>query len=427
MEISFPHISINPAYENAVRPLNKSEFESLTNSIKDYGLREKICINPEGVILDGHHRFKACQSLGIGIPPEFFTIKKFNNILEEELYVYEVNLLRRQLTPVQRVQQVLKNKEIYQKLVNLNMVKGGKGVSIDTPLERVNKLLASKADVSPTNFSRIEFGLKNASDVDRRKLLAGTIKPHKLYGRLRNDQFLKEAIARNKIRNKLFTKATDKITLWVGDFEDRCSEIKRDSVSLVYTDPLYDEEHLYLYDGLGKWAMQLLKPGGSLVTYINQPQMFVIGDKLLKAGLTFWWPLGLKMEGNGSRMFNWHMEVDFKILLWFVKGKRPINPSFPKSKNEWKRSYLGDLIISEVPDKRFHDFGQNPKDAEYIMKYLTAINDLVLDPFLGGGSTAVACMNMKRRFIGIDIDPTAIERTTANLRVNLEISKEEKV
>jgi DNA modification methylase len=128
------------------------------------------------------------------------------------------------------------------------------------------------------------------------------------------------------------------------------------------------------------------------------------------------------------------------------------------------------MIVSEPPDKRFNDFGQSPKDAEYIMKYLTATNDLIIDPFLGGGSTAVACMNMNRRFIGqspkdaeyimkyltatndliidpflgggstavacmnmnrrfigIDIDPTAIERTKANLRVNLEISNKGKV
>jgi hypothetical protein len=243
---------------------------------------------------------------------------------------------------------------------------------------------------------------------------------------LRNDQFLKEAIARNKIQDKLFTKAIDKITLLEGDFEARCSEIKCDSVSLIYTDPLYDEEHLYLCDGLGKWGMQLLRPGGSLITYINQSQLFVIGNKLLNSGLKFWYPLYLKMEGNPSRMFNWHMEVDIKLLLWFVKGDRPINPSFPKTKNDGKRNYFGDLIISQVPDKRFHDFGQNPKDAEYIMNYLTATNDLVLDPFLGGGSAAVACMNMKRRFIGIDIDPIAIELTNANLRLNHEISKEEK-
>ena len=57
-----------------------------------------------------------------------------------------------------------------------------------------------------------------------------------------------------------------------------------------------------------------------------------------------------------------------------------------------------------------------------VMKFLTAHNDLILDPFVGGGSTAIACMNLKRRFVGIDIDPTALERAKANLRVNLEIS-----
>lgn len=95
-------------------------------------------------------------------------------------------------------------------------------------------------------------------------------------------------------------------------------------------------------------------------------------------------------------------------------------------KGKDKSSHIADLIVSKAPDKRFHDFGQNPGDVEYVMKFLTAKNDLVLDPFLGGGSTAVACMNMKRKFIGIDIDPTAIERTNANLRINLEISSDNK-
>src|SRR6185369_5490950 len=29
--------------------------------------------------------------------------------------------------------------------------------------------------------------------------------------------------------------------------------------------------------------------------------------------------------------------------------------------------------------------------------------DLVLDPFLGGGTTAVACVRLKRRFVGIEM------------------------
>ena len=33
-------------------------------------------------------------------------------------------------------------------------------------------------------------------------------------------------------------------------------------------------------------------------------------------------------------------------------------------------------------------------------------NDLVLDPFMGSGTTAVACMEINRKYIGFEIDPT---------------------
>ena len=41
--------------------------------------------------------------------------------------------------------------------------------------------------------------------------------------------------------------------------------------------------------------------------------------------------------------------------------------------------------------------------AEWFIKLFTAKGDVVLDPFLGSGTTAIASAQMERQYIGIDI------------------------
>lgn len=41
----------------------------------------------------------------------------------------------------------------------------------------------------------------------------------------------------------------------------------------------------------------------------------------------------------------------------------------------------------------------------YLVIRSTSPDEIVLDPFMGSGTTGVACMNLGRRFIGIEIDP----------------------
>jgi len=53
----------------------------------------------------------------------------------------------------------------------------------------------------------------------------------------------------------------------------------------------------------------------------------------------------------------------------------------------------------------FHTTVKPLKLIEYLVRLITPPNGIVLDPFLGSGTTAIACRKQGFRFIGIEIDP----------------------
>lgn len=91
------------------------DFERLKKSIKDEGgLLMPIVLNQDRVVLDGHHRLRACRELGI---PIVYTIKDFTNRpLEELKFVVSVNLHRRHLDEFQRAEIGLKMRAIAQRI-----------------------------------------------------------------------------------------------------------------------------------------------------------------------------------------------------------------------------------------------------------------------------------------------------------------------
>jgi hypothetical protein len=77
-----------------------------------------IVVNNQGVVLDGHHRFKACQELGIEEPKT--TTMEFKYKLEEKLFVIDCNLRRRQLNDFQKTELALKSKSILEQVAKQN-------------------------------------------------------------------------------------------------------------------------------------------------------------------------------------------------------------------------------------------------------------------------------------------------------------------
>jgi len=43
------------------------------------------------------------------------------------------------------------------------------------------------------------------------------------------------------------------------------------------------------------------------------------------------------------------------------------------------------------------------------LEHFTKENDLILDPFMGSGTTALACLNMNRNYIGFEINQSYID------------------
>lgn len=70
--------------------------------------------------------------------------------------------------------------------------------------------------------------------------------------------------------------------------------------------------------------------------------------------------------------------------------------------------WVEDVCGGEGPEKGNHKWQQSLSEAVYLVRAFSEPGDLVVDPFLGSGTVAVACYKENRRFIGCDIDPQTV-------------------
>lgn len=65
----------------------------------------------------------------------------------------------------------------------------------------------------------------------------------------------------------------------------------------------------------------------------------------------------------------------------------------------------GMLKASERGESRVHPTQKPVAVMEWCLKLVTVTGEKVLDPFMGSGTTGVACAKLGRKFIGIEIEP----------------------
>ena len=144
--------------------IKKSIIESMGNIVP-------IIINPQGVILDGTHRYRICKELGIDPKIE---IKEFADSLEEKEFIININPNRRQLNTSQIVILALQLEEIEREKAKKRSSQAGKigaeirwksdkshnyGVGSHEPFPfeekgKTTEIIAKKMGLSPTTLFR---------------------------------------------------------------------------------------------------------------------------------------------------------------------------------------------------------------------------------------------------------------------------------
>ncbi len=165
---------------------------------------------------------------------------------------------------------------------------------------------------------------------------------------------------------------------------------------------------------------RVLKPNGSMWVIGSYHNIFRIGAILQDMG--FWilndivWVKTNPMPNfRGTRFTNAH-----ETLIWATPtktGKYTFNYETMKKLNGGKQMRsnwdlnicLGEERIKDEKGKSLHNT-QKPMDLlRRVILSSTKQGDIILDPFVGSGTTAAAAKELGRQFIGIDREPVYIE------------------
>jgi len=180
-------IKVNPEYEKLLPKLPEEEYAALKESIRKEGLHYPIIVNGEGVILDGHHRYRICRELGIEPKIE---VKTFSNPLLEKKFVIESNLLRRHLTTFSKIEMAKPLLEIEKELAKQRMLRGdptqkfGEGEALE--------LFAEKIGSNPETVRQALWLMENAPEEELEKLRSGERAISNLYKEIRREKKVEE-------------------------------------------------------------------------------------------------------------------------------------------------------------------------------------------------------------------------------------------
>ena len=218
---------------------------------------------------------------------------------------------------------------------------------------------------------------------------------------------------------------TDNYKIFLGNSYTMIKELKQNNIKVnhIITDPPYNisqdnnfstmknprkgvdfgewDKDFDLYNWISDYS-EILDKNGSMIIFCSYRFISHIIDKLESSGMvvkdTIIWKKSNPMPRNIDRRY----VQDTEFAVWAVKKNAKWTFNKPNDISYLRSCYETSTVSGK--EKTNHPTQKSLKLMENIIKVHTNENDVVLDPFMGSGSTGVAALKHHRKFIGIELE-----------------------
>lgn len=172
---------------------------------------------------------------------------------------------------------------------------------------------------------------------------------------------------------------------------------------------------------LSSWILpysKLLDKNGSMIIFCSYRYISYVIDELEndKVGMVVKDILVWQKSNPMPRNINRRYVQDMEFAIWSVKkgAKWIFNKDIEKP---YMRSVFNYPLVSKS-ERTGHPTQKSRKLMEEIIEIHTNKNDLILDPFMGSGTTGIAAVNLDRNFIGIELENEYFKIATKRMNDN---------